>query len=157
LNRKIQPTFQSVILVRIHNVRKKGCLLTLSFNKNKKTSIKHVQYQSTEHLAENVPTILKDKLRKNFACVSKQTVIDYITQYATRHRYNPVLSAIQSVKWDGIDRVNQIYDIFRIPANTEEGMYNRIFIFKWLMQCVCGLSRKSIITKGLQITPNMIK
>ena len=95
--------------------------------------------ESTEHLAENVPSIIQDKLVKNFTRVTKQKVIDYITRYATRHRFNPVLDMIQSVKWDGIDRINKIYEIFRIPADTEEGTYSRIFIYKWLLQCVCGL------------------
>ena len=95
--------------------------------------------ESTEHLAENVPTILHDKLKLMYTHVSKQNIIDYITRYATRHKYNPVLNAIQSVKWDGVDRVGQIYDIFKIPTDTEEGIYSRIFIFKWLKQCVCGL------------------
>ena len=95
--------------------------------------------ESAEHLAENVPTILQDELKKLYTHVSKQTVIDYITRYATRNKYNPVLSAIKSVKWDGKDRVSEIYDIFKIPADTEEGKYSRIFIQKWLMQCVCGL------------------
>jgi len=95
--------------------------------------------ESPEHLAENVPSILQDELRTVYSHVSKQIVIDYITRYATRHKFNPVLSAIQSVKWDGVDRINQIYDIFKIPADTEEGAYSRIFIQKWLMQCICGL------------------
>lgn len=95
--------------------------------------------ESVEHLAENVPTILQDQLKKIYTRVSKQTVIDYITRYATRHKYNPVLNAIQSIKWDGKDRINQIYDIFKIPADTEEGKYSRVFILKWLKQCVCGL------------------
>ena len=95
--------------------------------------------ESTEHLAENVPSIIQDKLVKNFTRVTKQKVIDYITRYATRHRFNPVLDMIKSVKWDGIDRINKIYEIFRIPADTEEGLYSRIFIYKWLLQCVCGL------------------
>ena len=95
--------------------------------------------ESAEHLAENVPTILHDKLKLMYTHVSKQNIIDYITRYATRHKYNPVLNAIQSVKWDGVDRVGQIYDIFKIPTDTEEGIYSRIFIFKWLKQCVCGL------------------
>lgn len=95
--------------------------------------------ESAEHLAENVPTILRDKLKKLYNHVTRQDITDYITQYATRHKYNPILSAIQSVKWDGKNRVSEIYDIFKIPADTEEGKYSRIFIQKWLMQCVCGL------------------
>ena len=95
--------------------------------------------ESKEHLAENVPTILQDQLKLIYIHVSKQIIIDYITHYATLHKYNPVLNAIQSVKWDGKDRVGQIYEIFRIPIDTEEGLYSRIFILKWLKQCVCGL------------------
>ncbi len=95
--------------------------------------------ESDEHLAENVPSILRDELKKLYSHTSRQDITDYITRYATRHKYNPVLNAIQSVKWDGKDRVGQIYDIFRIPTDTEEGIYSRIFILKWLKQCVCGL------------------
>ena len=46
--------------------------------------------ESAEHLAENVPTILRDQLEKIYTHVTKQKVIDYITRYATRHKYNPV-------------------------------------------------------------------
>ncbi|MCM1474059.1 MAG: virulence-associated E family protein, partial [Muribaculaceae bacterium] len=95
--------------------------------------------ESKEHLAENVPTILQDQLKLIYTHVSKQIIIDYITHYATLHKYNPILNAIRSVKWDGKDRVGQIYEIFRIPIDTEEGLYSRIFILKWLKQCVCGL------------------
>ena len=95
--------------------------------------------ESKEHLAENVPTILLDQLEKIYTHVTKQKIIDYITRYATRHKYNPILNAIKAVKWDGKDHVTQIYDIFKIPANTEEGILSRTFIFKWLKQCVCGL------------------
>ena len=95
--------------------------------------------ESLEHLAENVPTILYDQFKKLYTRVTKQIIVDYITRYATRHKYNPVLNAIKAIKWDGKDRVGQIYDIFRIPTDTEEGLYSRTFIFKWLKQCVCGL------------------
>ena len=96
--------------------------------------------ESSEHLAENVPSILRDKLKENFKNVSRQDTIDYITRYATRNKFNPVLNAIQSIKWDGKDRIEEIYTIFRIPPeNTEEGKYSRIYIKKWLMQTVCAL------------------
>ncbi len=96
--------------------------------------------ESQEHLAENVPSILRDKLKEDFNSVSRQDTIDYITRYATRHKFNPVLNAIKAVKWDGKDRIEEIYTIFRIPPeNTEEGKYSRIYIKKWLMQTCCAL------------------
>ena len=96
--------------------------------------------ESAEHLAENVPTILQDQLKKEYTHVSKQLVMDYITRYATRNKYNPVLNLIEATKWDGKDRIEEIYTIFRIPPeNTEEGKYSRIYIKKWLMQTCCAL------------------
>lgn len=95
--------------------------------------------ESMEHLAEVVPQILVDELKGQYSKVNIQTVVNYITRYATRYKFNPVLSAIQSIKWDGTNRILQLYDIFKIPADTEEGIYSRVFIQKWLMQCVCGL------------------
>lgn len=95
--------------------------------------------ESKEHLAENVPAILHDQLKVIYTHVTQQVITNYITRYATRNRYNPILNAIKAVKWDGKDHVTQIYDIFRIPTDTEDGLYSRTFIFKWLKQCVCGL------------------
>ena len=95
--------------------------------------------ESKEHLAENVPTILQDQLKEVYTHVSKQIIVDYITHYATLHKYNPILNAIKAVKWDGKDRVGQIYDIFKISMDTMDDYYSRAFILKWLKQCVCGL------------------
>ena len=96
--------------------------------------------ESVEHLAENVPTILRDKLKKIYSHVSRQDITDYITQYATRNKYNPILDKIKSTQWDGKDRIEEIYTIFKIPPeSTEEGKYSRIYIKKWLMQACCGL------------------
>lgn len=92
--------------------------------------------ESPEHLAENVPTILYDQLRKEYSKVSLLSIMNYITLYATRNRYNPVLDMIRAEKWDGKDRVTEIYNIFRIPADDT---LSRVLIYKWLMQGICGL------------------
>ena len=92
--------------------------------------------ESPEHLAENVPTILYDQLRKEYSKVNMMSIMNYITLYATRNRYNPVLDMIKAEKWDGKDRVTDIYNIFRIPTDDT---LSRTLIYKWLMQSVCGL------------------
>ena len=92
--------------------------------------------ESPEHLAENVPTILYDQLRKEYSKVNLLSIMNYITLYATRNRYNPVLDMIKAEKWDGKDRVTEIYNIFRIPADDT---LSRVLIYKWLMQGICGL------------------
>ncbi len=95
-----------------------------------------VKQESPEHLAENVPTILYDQLRKEYSKVSLLSIMNYITLYATRKRYNPVLDIIKAEKWDGIDHIEQIYKVFRISS---EDKLSRTLIYKWLMHCVCGL------------------
>lgn len=92
--------------------------------------------ESPEHLAENVPTILFDQLRKEYSKVNMFSITNYITLYATRNRYNPVLDMIKAEKWDGVDRVTEIYNIFRIPVDDT---LSRVLIYKWLMQGICGL------------------
>jgi 5S rRNA maturation endonuclease (ribonuclease M5) len=92
--------------------------------------------ESPEHLAENVPTILYDQLRKEYSKVNMMSIMNYITLHATRNRYNPVLDMIKAEKWDGKDRVTDIYNIFRIPADDT---LSRTLIYKWLIQSVCGL------------------
>lgn len=94
------------------------------------------EQESPEHLAENVPTILYDQIRKEYSKVNMMSIMNYITLYATRNRYNPVLDMIKAEKWDGKDRVTEIYNIFRIPTDDT---LSRTLIYKWLMQCVCGL------------------
>lgn len=91
---------------------------------------------SSEHLPETVPTILYDQLRKEYSNVTKSSIMDYITLYATNNRYNPVLDMIKEKKWDGKDRVTEIYNIFKI---TSDDTLSRVLIYKWLMQSVCGL------------------
>ncbi|MDE5770291.1 MAG: hypothetical protein K2I06_01490 [Ruminococcus sp.] len=92
--------------------------------------------ESPEHLPETVPIILCEQLREKYLKVTKSSVTDYITLYATRHSYNPVLDMIKEEKWDGKDRVEEIYDIFKIPKDDK---LSRTLIYKWLMQSVCGL------------------
>lgn len=95
--------------------------------------------ESPEHLRDIVPVILKDALKVEYRGVTSQVITEYITVLASRRIYNPVLDLITHTEWDGIDRVNQIYNILKIPCDTEEGCYSRVYIQKWLMQCVCAL------------------
>ena len=91
---------------------------------------------SPEHLPETVPTVLYDQLRKEYSKVTMSSIERYITMYATNNRYNPVLEMIKEETWDGKDRVEEIYDIFKIPKDDK---LSRTLIYKWLMQSVCGL------------------
>lgn len=96
--------------------------------------------ESREHLPEIVPRTLVDGLKKMYSGVSIDAVTDYIVQHATRNRYNPVIDLIKSVKWDGKNHLEELYKLLGLEDSSDEDiLYSRIFVQKWLMQCICGL------------------
>ena len=77
---------------------------------------------SHDHLPETAPTII------------------ILLVIAADNRVNPILDMITSAKWDGKDRIEEIYSIFGIG---KEDRLSREIIKKWLMQAVCGLFNDS--------------
>lgn len=51
--------------------------------------------KGAEYLAENVPFILREKLKERFKDVSRHDTIDYITRYATRYEFNSVIDLMR--------------------------------------------------------------
>ena len=91
---------------------------------------------SEEHLPETAPTIIYNELQTEFAKCSIDKIATMILVIASNNRVNPVLDMIRSAKWDGKDRIEEIYNIFKID---KEDRLSREIIKKWLMQAVCGL------------------
>lgn len=95
--------------------------------------------ESVEHLEENIPTILEDGLKQEYKGVTSQLITRYIFLLATRRKYNPVLDLITHTEWDKHDYIEDIYKMLKLSSDTLDNFYSRIFIQKWLMQCVCVL------------------
>lgn len=95
--------------------------------------------ESAEHLADNIPAMLKDGLKVMYTGVSTQVISEYILLLATRRKYNPILDLITSTPWDGVNRIVQLFDILGLNGQTKDDLYSQIYIQKWLMQCVCVL------------------
>lgn len=101
----------------------------------------------SDNTFSSASTILYSELIKESGLkkISSQTIEDYMTLQAKHNNYNPVLQYIEHEimmremqdmnAWDGIDRIQQIYDIFKIAEND----ISRMLIRKWLMQCIAGL------------------
>lgn len=86
-------------------------------------------------LTNTAPTILKEaftglKLKQN----NTENISECIRVHASRRHFNPVLEMISGVQWDGIDRVQQIYDMWELTDP-----YSKTFMLKWLYQCYCML------------------
>ncbi len=92
--------------------------------------------RSNAHLPEIAPTIIYDELQTEFEKCNIAKIADMLLVIASDNRVNPILDMIKSVKWDGKDRIEEIYNIFGIGKDDK---LSREIIRKWLMQSVCGL------------------
>ena len=64
--------------------------------------------------------------------VTQQLLDDMLGQIALENEYNPVAEMLMSVKWDGQDRLNELFEIMGISENP---LY-RTYVAKWLHQGV---------------------
>ena len=94
--------------------------------------------ENQEQLVENAPALMEDDL-KSLSGSTQTRIASYLNVLAARNDYNPILDKINSTVWDGKTRLNDLFKLLGIDTNTDENKYNRIFLRKWLMQCICGL------------------
>ena len=92
--------------------------------------------EAAEYLVETAPTIIFNELQTKLDKCSPSRIAEMLLTIATRNKINPVLDIIRNAKWDGKDRISEIYSLFKIP---EDDRLSRVIIEKWLMQAVCGL------------------
>ncbi len=88
---------------------------------------------SLERLADLLPVIAYDELKNIYESCPKEDVKDAIQAIADINRYNPVLDMLNAVKWDGRDRLPEIFDILHL---TEVDRLSKILVYKWLWQCL---------------------
>lgn len=91
---------------------------------------------TSSFLGETAPTMICDDLQKYLKKVDYNAVCRLCMVIATSNTYNPVLELIQGVKWDGRDRIEDLYDILKISSADR---LSRTLIRKWLQQTYCLL------------------
>lgn len=106
------------------------------------------KHENQEFISEMLPSLLEVPLKTAYKGANINNITRYLDIVAKRHTYNPVLELIQSVKWDGHDYFNDFCDMLGIgeqmARKTDAETYAKYAfyrqgIFKWLMQCICGL------------------
>lgn len=86
-----------------------------------------------EHAQNSLPIVVYDQMQYLYKKVSKGDIRDFLSVVALRNKYNPVLDTINSVAWDGVDRLPEVFNILKI-ANSDN--LSKILIKKWLWQCL---------------------
>ena len=85
-----------------------------------------------ETLSDDIPIILHDLLKYEYQC-SKDNVADLLKLAAGRNRYNPVTDMLDAVVWDGVTRIEDLFDVLGLQS---EDSLSKTLVLKWLCQCV---------------------
>lgn len=85
------------------------------------------------------PTYLEAELCKEFDKVTIAKVERFLNAIISENCRNPLTEALETSEWDGIDRLQEVYEIFGINHQTAEDELSRTFFRKWFMQAVAML------------------
>ena len=90
-----------------------------------------VEQYKIEHIRNDLPIDVYDTLKLIYRKCNKTDVFEYIARISHKDTYNPVLEMIESGKWDGEDRLIELFRIMRI---SDDDSLSRTLIYKWLWQ-----------------------
>ena len=84
---------------------------------------------------DDLVTLMHDALADDYKGASFDTLTQYIAFQARENQYNPVVELLAAAKWDGIDRLPQLYNLVGV---TDDEL-SKTLIRKWLYQAVALL------------------
>ena len=67
----------------------------------------------------------------------KTELAEYIKLIATDNRFNPVADFIMSAPWDGISRLNDLYNTLKTPADYDRALLEML-VRRWLISAVAA-------------------
>lgn len=85
--------------------------------------------------ALNFPTYLEQELQRDFSTgITISAIERYLNVIVGENVKNPLLDSIKAVKWDGVNRLQQVFEILHI-----EDKLSKIFLCKWFLQAIAML------------------
>ena len=84
---------------------------------------------------EDLVTLLHDRLADTHSGCTFDVIERYTAMTAREHPFNPVLDLLAATKWDGTDRLPQVFQILGI----EDDHLSQMLVLKWLWQAVALL------------------
>lgn len=80
-----------------------------------------------EDLSNDLPILIYDKIKTSFIC-NKDQICDLLKLIAGQNRYNPLDELISGIRWDGQDRIQELFEILGI----ENDSLSKTLLKKWL-------------------------
>ena len=101
------------------HIKNKG--ITIRYNEiNHNQNITGLDNQyGNEHSQDILPVLLYDELRFIYDKCTKGDIRDFLHVISIQNKYNPVLDMINGLKWDGKDRLPQLYKILNIQETDQ--------------------------------------
>ena len=84
---------------------------------------------------DDLVTRMHDDLADNYTGCSFDVLTQYVSYLSRENRYNPVMDLLAATKWDGVDRLPQLFAL----VGVENDPLSRTLIRKWLFQTVALL------------------
>ncbi len=128
-----KPNFTPDILSEF--LKKKGA--TARYNViTKQNDFTGFSEENEEFLPSNITPLLYSELQGTYKYCTMNTIDAYLNIIVSRNSYNPVLELLDKHKWDGEERLDELYKLLYISSDD---ILSKILIKKWLMQCIALL------------------
>ena len=89
------------------------------------------QYSSS-NAPNTLPTLINDYFSRRGIRITRQLIDDSLVLIEDENRFNPVAEMLESVSWDGEDRIGALRSILGVEDESHEA----VFLVKWLHQCI---------------------
>jgi len=97
----------------------------------REAEIKGLDKYNNNYIIDSFPVVVYNDLNLQYKKCTISIVQDFLRVIMMNNAYNPVLELINSNKWDGTDRLPDLYNIMRInPADK----LSQTLIYKWSWQ-----------------------
>jgi predicted P-loop ATPase/5S rRNA maturation endonuclease (ribonuclease M5) len=114
--------------------------ISVKYNEiTRKINTKGLEKWDNDYITGNLPIIIYNKLNLLYKKCTMNVVQDFLKVITMQNAYNPVLETLDSGKWDGVDRLPELYAIMRIDDSDK---LSKTLIHKWLWQNLSMLRNK---------------
>lgn len=151
--KKYAPQYDDTGILTVHNLKEflKAYNVSVKYNEiSHEVEYNRINEKATSlldaiklrgNISANIGTWIFDALKSSKAPIKNYNINHiYTTLEAIANMpessYNPVLELIEATKWDGIDYLEQVYNMFKIDKTD---ILSRSLFKRWFMQCICGL------------------
>jgi hypothetical protein len=106
--------------------------ISVKYNETvREAEIKGLEKYNNNYIVDNFPVIMYNDLNLQYKKCNISIVQDFLRVIMMNNAYNPVRELIESSKWDGTDRLQELFRIMRIDDNDE---LSKTLVYKWLWQ-----------------------